>query len=208
MRCKIGVIVATLFVGASVLTRAQTAAPSLQGVWRVTEVVVTGANAATNKTPQPGLYVFTKQHYSIVTVNGTAPRNDFGTPNDPSKLTDAEKLARYEAWAPFAANSGTYQVSGSTLTTRPLVAKNPAVMRRQGPVARKSAKDTFMRQTGYPHGRKGCVVGKLLNGRTPPGLPPIPHETQGTGISVLVPHGTVENPAVLPRMYHVPVLGR
>ena len=48
MRCKIAVIVAVLVVGASVLTRAQTA-PSLQGVWRVTEVVVTGANAATNK---------------------------------------------------------------------------------------------------------------------------------------------------------------
>ena len=83
MRCKIGVIVAFLVVGASVLTHAQTGA-SLQGVWRVTEVVVTGANAATNKSPQPSLYVFTGQHYSIMTVNGTAPRKDFGTPKNPS----------------------------------------------------------------------------------------------------------------------------
>lgn len=137
MRFKIGVIIAVLVMGASVATRAQTA-PSIQGVWRVTEVVVTGANAATNRSPQPGLYVFTKQHYSIVTVAGTAPRKDFGTPKDPSKLTDAEKMARYEAWDALTANSGTYQVSGNTLTTRPLVAKNPAVM--TGPAATRAFK--------------------------------------------------------------------
>jgi hypothetical protein len=131
MRGKIGVIVALLVVGASVLARAQTG-PSLQGAWRVTGVVVTGANATTNKNPQPGLYVFTRQHYSIITVNGTTPRKDVGTPRDPAKLTDAEKMARYEAWDAFTANSGTYQVSGSTLTTRPTVAKNPAVMVGQG----------------------------------------------------------------------------
>ena len=89
---------------------------------------MTGANARTNANPQPGLYLFTKQHYSIVTLNGTEPRKDFGTAADPAKLTDAEKMARYEAWRTLTANSGTYQVSGSTLTTRPLVAKDPAVM--------------------------------------------------------------------------------
>ena len=132
MRFKVGVIVALLTMGVPALAGAQ-AAPSLQGAWRVTEIEVTGANAATNKSPQPGLYVFTRQHYSIMTVNGTAPRKDFGTPRDPAKLTDAEKIARYEVWDAFTANSGTYQVSGSTLTARPLVAKNPGVM--AGPAA-------------------------------------------------------------------------
>jgi hypothetical protein len=132
MRRKIAVIVALLVLGASVFAHAQTA-PSIQGAWRVIEVVVTGANAATNRSPQPSLYVFTRQHYSVMTVNGTAPRKDFGTPKDPSKLTEAEKSARYEAWDAFTANSGTYQVSGGTLTTRPLVAKNPGVM--AGPAA-------------------------------------------------------------------------
>jgi hypothetical protein len=127
MRLRIGAIVALLVVGTAPLARAQ-ATPSLQGVWRVTEIVETGANAATNKSPQPSLYMFTKQHYSIMTVNGTAARKDFGAPKDPLKLTDAEKIARYEVWDAFTANSGTYQVSGNTLTTRPLVAKNPGVM--------------------------------------------------------------------------------
>jgi len=132
MRFKIALAVAFLVAGASAVVLGQ-ATPSLQGAWRVTEIVVTGANAVTNTSPQPSLYIFTKQHYSIMTVNGTAPRKDFGTPKDPAKLTDAEKNARYEAWDVLTANSGTYQVSGNVLTTRPLVAKNPAVM--TGPAA-------------------------------------------------------------------------
>lgn len=127
MRLRIGVVVAVLVVAASVSSRAQTPA-SLTGAWRVTEVIVTGANAETNKSAQPGMYLFTKHHYSITTVNGLVPRKDFGAAKDPAKLTDAEKLARYEAWDKFSANSGTYQVSGNTLTTHPLVAKNPAVI--------------------------------------------------------------------------------
>src|SRR5262249_599390 len=127
MKFKVVVTIALLVVCASALALAQ-APPSLQGAWRVTEIVVTGANAASNKSPQPGLYLFTKQHYSVITVKGTMPRKDFGPPKDPAKLTDAEKMARYEAWDALTANSGTYQVSGNVLTTRPLVAKNPAVM--------------------------------------------------------------------------------
>jgi Lipocalin-like domain len=124
---KISMIVASFVVGAWALASAQSA-PSLQGAWRVTEVVVTGANASTNTSPQPSLYVFTRQHYSIMTVNGTTARKGAGAPKDPARLTDAEKLAQYDLWNPFTANSGTYQVSGSTLTTSPLVAKNPGVM--------------------------------------------------------------------------------
>lgn len=119
-------LVVVLVIGASIIGQSQT--PSLQGAWRVTEVVVTGANPSTNKTPQPGLYLFTKQHYSILTVNGTSPRKPFAAPADPNKLTDAEKMARFEAWDEFTANSGTYEVKGNTVTTKPLVAKNPSVM--------------------------------------------------------------------------------
>ena len=53
-------------------------------------------------------------------------------------LTEAEKMARYEAWNAFTANSGTHQISGSTLTTRPVVAKNPGVM--AGPTATREFK--------------------------------------------------------------------
>lgn len=130
MKSKMTAIVAMLLVGGWAMTSAQ--APSLQGVWRVSEIVVTGANASTNTSPQPGLYVFTKQHYSIVTVNGTAARKDVSPAKDPARLTDAEKIARYDMWSPFTANSGTYEVKGNTLTTRPLAAKNVGAMAGTG----------------------------------------------------------------------------
>jgi hypothetical protein len=110
------------------------AAPSLEGVWRITEIVTTGANAVSNTKPQPSLVIFTRGgHYSYVTVNGTTPRPKFAPAKDPAKLTDAEKLARFEQWNPFAANAGTYQVSGTTLTRRPTVAKNETVMTTDPP---------------------------------------------------------------------------
>ena len=124
---KTSVIVAIVVGGAWALASAQSA-PSLPGAWRVTEVIVTGANASTNSSPQPSLYIFTRQHYSILSVGGTTARKAAAAPKDPARLTDAEKLAQYELWNPFTANSGTYQVNGTTLTTRPLVAKNPGVM--------------------------------------------------------------------------------
>lgn len=134
MKSKISVIAVMLVAGAWALASAQT--PSIQGAWRVSEIVVTGANASTNTSPQPGMYVFTKQHYSIVTVNGAAARKDVSPAKDPAKLTDAEKVARYEMWNPFTANSGTYEVKGSTLTTKVIVAKNAAVMTSTTPGTR------------------------------------------------------------------------
>jgi hypothetical protein len=61
-------------------------------------------------------------------VPGAEPRPQFAPEKDPNKLTDAEKLARYEQWKPFIANAGTYEAKATTLTRRPLVAKNESVM--------------------------------------------------------------------------------
>jgi hypothetical protein len=97
---------------------------TLQGVWRVTAVTTTGPNASTNNQPQPGLYIFTAKHYSIVRVSAAKPRPD--VPADIEKATADELRA---AWDPFAANAGTYEVAGGNLTTRPMVAKNPGVMK-------------------------------------------------------------------------------
>ena len=133
MTLRIAVVGLLLVVGAVGIVLAQ-GTPSIQGAWRVTEVTVTGAGASTNKSPQPSLYLFTKQHYSIMFVRGSAPRKDFAEAANPGKLTDVEKLARFESYDPFTANSGTYQISGNTLTTHPEVAKRPAVMGSTGTV--------------------------------------------------------------------------
>ena len=113
----------------------QTKAPSVEGVWQITSVVTTGAGALNTPKAQPSLLIFARSHYSWVSVNGTAPRPKFAAAKDPNKLTDAEKVARFEQWNPFTANSGTYQISGNTITRRPTVAKNDTVMTTDPPQA-------------------------------------------------------------------------
>jgi hypothetical protein len=94
----------------------------LTGAWRVTEIKRTGPNARTIANPQPGLLIFTGSHYSLMIIESDQPRT---APADEQKATAAELLA---VWAPFTAASGTYEISGDMLTTRPAVAKNPPVM--------------------------------------------------------------------------------
>lgn len=130
---------AALFLASPLLCQsAQPSASSIEGAWKVNERIVTGANASTNSTPQPSLYIFTKQHYSIVALAGTTTRPETPASKDPANPTDAEKIALYTHWLPLTANSGTYTFEGTTLTTRPLVAKGQSVM--TGPVAVREAK--------------------------------------------------------------------
>jgi hypothetical protein len=101
---------------------------SIQGVWKITELVRTGANAANIKAPQPSLYIFTPRHYSIISVNGTQARLQVPAFKNPDKPSDAEKAATYDMWQPVTANAGTYEIKGTTITRRASVAKGVAVM--------------------------------------------------------------------------------
>ena len=109
---------------------AQTKSP-VEGVWKVAEVVTPSGETISN--PQPSLIIFTKGHYSQIAVTGTQSRAEVDPPKDPQKLTDAEKIARFEQWSPFSANAGTYVIKGTTLTLRPIVAKSVQVMSGQTP---------------------------------------------------------------------------
>jgi hypothetical protein len=96
----------------------------LQGVWRVTEVTTTGPKGATLSSPQPGFYIFTGKHYSIVTVNSSAARPDL--PQETDTATKEQLLA---SWGEFTAQTGTYEIKGSEVTFRALAAKNPSAMK-------------------------------------------------------------------------------
>lgn len=100
----------------------------LEGVWKVGEVVAPASNPNEKDTsmtsPQPGLIIFTKGYYSGMAVTANQARAAFAQAKDPSNLTDAEKIARYEHWRQFIANAGTYELKGSTLTLNAMVAKN------------------------------------------------------------------------------------
>ncbi len=109
--------------------QSQTKTP-VEGVWKIAEVLVPSNNPAEKGTtvtnPQPGLIIFTKGYYSLLAA--------FAPAKDPENLTDAEKIARYEQWSPFTANSGTYELKGSMLQLHPIIAKNVEVMTSGTPV--------------------------------------------------------------------------
>jgi hypothetical protein len=113
---------------------AQTKTP-LEGVWKISEVIIPENGTTTTVShPQPGLIIFTKGYYSILAVQGVQPRVGVEPPKDPENLTDSEKIARFAQWSPFTAQSGTYEIKGSTLIWHPIVAKNVNVMNRETPV--------------------------------------------------------------------------
>jgi hypothetical protein len=92
----------------------------IEGVWQIAEITSADATVAPLADP-PSLYIFAGNHYSIMYVIGQLPRPVFAAV-DP---TDAEKLTAFDT---FIANSGTYEVSGNTVVTTPVVSKNPNYM--------------------------------------------------------------------------------
>jgi hypothetical protein len=94
-----------LSVAAVTVSGQSPAANPLMGAWKVD-----GA--------QPGLYIFTKAHYSFARVQGDKPLPEYPS-ND--KATDADKVAVFNA---LYLNPGTYTVTGNTLATKATVAKS------------------------------------------------------------------------------------
>jgi len=98
-----------------------TGAGPLEGVWREAEIVVTGANASTIQNPQPSLYIFTPTHYAMMGTFGDRPREL----HKALDATNEEKIAAYNS---FWGNAGTYEVTGDTVTIRPIIARMPNFM--------------------------------------------------------------------------------
>jgi hypothetical protein len=126
---KVLFVVAVLAViDAVVLGQAK---PSLKGVWRPAEVTVTNPNSpppnarpkGTHTNLQPGLLIFTEKHYSLIVDTAVEPR-----PTTPVKEQGKPTVEELQArWGPFGAQAGTYEVSGDTVTSQVIVAKNAAL---------------------------------------------------------------------------------
>jgi hypothetical protein len=72
-----------------------------------------------------------------------------------------------QQWGPFAADAGTYQVSGTEVTLRPIVAKNPAAMAQDGRffvtyTYRIEGNTLSLTQKGNQNGPLAPVVTKLI----------------------------------------------
>src|SRR5438874_8081142 len=114
-----GLLLAVLTVS---LASAQSGAKKpIEGVWKVTEIAVTGPNASNNANAQPSLFIFAQQHYSLMYVPGNKPRTLYKA----EAPTNEEKIAAFDS---LIANTGTYEISGSTLMIHPIVARNPNFM--------------------------------------------------------------------------------
>ena len=111
----VGVLV--VLVSGSVWVAAQSGTSQLQGVWAVQEVSF--ANPVDNPPNNPtGFIMFSGQHYSMMFLrNGDRP--DMG----PLEAATASADELRAVWGPLTANAGIFEVSGSTLTTRPTIAK-------------------------------------------------------------------------------------
>lgn len=93
----------------------------LAGAWLITETItMTADSTIVNKNPQPGLYLFTDRHFSLMLIPGEEPRAVFDE--------DASPEERCEAFENFVADAGSYEATGSTLTMHNIIAKNPRAM--------------------------------------------------------------------------------
>ncbi len=114
------IIACAAVIEAMVIVQSAAAESSIEGVWRLTNVSMSGPNGlkSDDGDAQPNLWIFTKKHFSVMGVTSDKPR-----PVQPlDKATNAQKVA---AWSDFMAYAGTYEVNGTTLTSHHIVAKNP-----------------------------------------------------------------------------------
>ena len=90
----------------------------LQGVWSLV-VSDPGDGSPAIDPSQPGLYIFAEGYYSGV----YAPGADLRVPSATTFVPTAEEMvAQYES---IIVNTGTYEISGATVTFRPIIAKSP-----------------------------------------------------------------------------------
>ncbi len=90
----------------------------LKGIWKVEEVTNEGGqNPGTRTNPAPSLYMFTDGYYSIMVMRRGRP--DFQAGDD---VSDEDAIAAFNS---FSANSGSYEVSGSTITFHIMLARVP-----------------------------------------------------------------------------------
>jgi len=121
---RVGAFALSVAICVGTTSAATQPAASIEGVWRTTRVVVTGAYPQELTNPQTGIYIFARGYFSEATDNTSDAPRTAAVVADPTHLTEAEKLAKFEEWRPFAAVAGTYEVKGRTLVRHPMVAKN------------------------------------------------------------------------------------
>jgi hypothetical protein len=92
----------------------------IHGAWQISEITWQRTDSiSVNSNPQPSLYMFTKKYYSIVWIPTDEPRQPFSKPFEPT----TEELQ--DAFNSIVVNTGTYIITDSALTIKPVIARMP-----------------------------------------------------------------------------------
>ena len=97
----------------------QKEAENVVGVWQIKDIGRQNVKGPLTDKTFPNIFIFTPNHYSMVWVFGENAGRAF---TERWKPTDAEKIERFDS---MVVNAGTYEISGSTLTAHPVVARIP-----------------------------------------------------------------------------------
>ena len=120
MRSALFIFIPLFVILFSCHTTTQPVLKPIEGVWKVVTIqTVLPQGKFTNTNPQPGLFIFTGDYYSMVWMPRTVKLPDNKQIWQP---TDQEKVDQFNS---IIVNSGSYNISDSILTTIPLVAKTP-----------------------------------------------------------------------------------
>ena len=89
-----------------------------EGAWTAVQVhAVLQDTTWTRDEERPNMLLFTDGHWASMRISGEGARAELA--EDP---TDEQRL---EAWRRFQASGGSYSVSGSTISSKTLLVKNP-----------------------------------------------------------------------------------
>ena len=155
---KTVISLAIAVTGLSLAFTAQ-AQDALNGVWKVEEMTIEDAeNPGPFTDLPPSLYIFTDGYYSIMSILGDGSRPDFQPGDD---VSDEDTIAAYNT---FLANSGSYEVSGSTITFNIMIARVPGVVGATGPgvMAEYSLDGDTLTMTQAQLGGAGNVIHREL----------------------------------------------
>ncbi len=120
MRSRLTLVASLVVLGACAAPAVQDDTDPLEGAWQLTGLAqVSAEGTRTDLTHQESLFLFRGGHYSMAYAFGEERSPAYGERFTP---TDEESLARFGS---MTVNAGTYEVTGSTATLRPLFALVP-----------------------------------------------------------------------------------
>jgi hypothetical protein len=98
----------------------------IEGVWKITESSYTSPDTSwIRNSPQPSLWFFGKEYYSLMYITGDKPRPLQPEGSTRTTMTDEQFRSNYMN---YYANAGQYELDGSKLITHPTVALSPNFM--------------------------------------------------------------------------------